>query len=248
MEFFFILISAIILFATYFPFSKADIPIKDIDCTLGASGVELGVMDTGYSTGCGYQNGAVTTNVAFAIYLVNLIAFVGFWIFILFLGVGISAIPIDLINDFRKRPRKIDPAEFRRRRTVLLTHVQRLREEGKHLESMKESLDKRTGWNGWKGRRGFNRQLTKFETQCLIAEKEFVMLEKVSDIKKTEPILYYLKLIAGIVLAIMSFMWILHIFLWVLVIANGRPVHPFFNNMLDGLREGKVEFLSTSVF
>ena len=52
----------------------------------------------------------------------------------------------------------------------------------------------------------------------------------------------------GIIVSILSFVWVLHIFLWVIVEVNGKPVHPFLNNMLDGLVEGYVEFFSTGIF
>lgn len=109
-------------------------------------------------------------------------------------------------------------------------------------------IDKKKGWDGFKKRRFFNRDLTKYEARCLIAEKEFIMLEKISNLSKVEPFLYWLKLAFGIILALLSLVWIIHIFLWVIIKVNGKPVHPFLNNMLDGLVVGHVEFLSTGVF
>lgn len=155
---------------------------------------------------------------------------------------------MDLINDFRNRPRTMSKEEFNRRRNKLLVNVKKLKNDGKVLENVKESVDKKKGFDGWKKRRVFNRDLTKHEARCLIAEREFGFLEKISNISKVEPFLYWGKLFLGIIVAILSVVWILHIFLWVIIQVDDKPVHPFLNNMLDGFVEGYVEFLSTGMF
>lgn len=181
-------------------------------------------------------------------YFIGLMAFIGSWVLIIFLGVGLSAVPIDLIIEFRTRPKQLNQNKFNNRRNQLLKHVKGLRQEGKRLENIKDAADKSKGWKGFKQRRVFQRDLTKFEARCLIAEKEFMILEKVSNISKVEPWLYWLKLFAGCILVVLSFVWFLHIFLWVLIKPRGNQVHPFLNNFLEGLRAGHVEFLSTAVF
>ena len=251
MEFFFIVISCLIVFVTYATLSNADIPLYKHGCDMSISvdNAQLVSLDsTSLSTDCSGSSSEFTVTVSFAVYLIGLIAFIGWFVFLIFVGVGFSAIPIDLINEFRGRPRSMDKGEFNRRRNTLLQHVQKLRKDGKVLENVKESVDKKKGLDGWKKRRFFNRDLTKYEARCLIAEREFVTLEKISNLSKVEPFLYWFKLLAGIVLAILSFFWIIHILLWVLIEVNGKPVHPFFNNFLDGLVSGKVEFMSTGVF
>ena len=251
MEFLFLLLSAFIVFITYPFLSKADVPVSSVDWDMSSSigsGTILAYSTTTTSSGWSMNYTYFTIDIAFAIYFIALLAFVGWWTFVAFVGVGISAIPMDLINDFRQRPIKTDPGEFGRRRARLLQHVQNLRKDGKHLENIKESVDKGKGIKGWRNRRFYNRDLHKFESRCMIAEKEFKTLENISKLSKLEPWLYYLQFILAIVLIIMTLVWIVHIFLWILVKPAGDPVHPFLNNMLEGIRKGKVEFLSTAMF
>ena len=153
-----------------------------------------------------------------------------------------------MINDFRRRPTKTDPGEFGRRKMRLLQHVQKLRKEGKHLENIKESVDKDKGIKGWKNRRFYNHDLHMFESQCMIAEKEFKILEDITKINKIEPWSHYLRFAFSIVLIIMTLIWIIHIFLWILVKPAGDPVNPFLNTMLEKLRKSKIEFFSTAIF
>jgi len=212
------------------------------------SGVLQSYSTTSLSTACIEGLTTFTTKEPFAVYLICLLSFVGWWVFLLFLGVGLSAVPMDLINEFRGRPKKISKDEFSRRRTKLLQHVQALRKTHKQLEAVKETVEKDTGFKGWKNRRTFNRDLNKFEIQCMIAEKEFLALERVTKMSKLEPCLYWLKLLFGLIFIILSVVWIIHTFLWVLMVPGKDPIYPFLNNMLEGIREGHVDFLSTSVF
>mmetsp|Transcript_16957 Transcript_16957/g.16625 ORF Transcript_16957/g.16625 Transcript_16957/m.16625 type:complete len:94 (+) Transcript_16957:268-549(+) len=92
-------------------------------------------------------------------------AFIGSWVLIIFLGVGLSAVPIDLIIEFRTRPKRISENKFNNRRNQLLKHVKGLRQEGKRLEGIKEVADRGKGWKGFKERRVFKRDLTKFEAK-----------------------------------------------------------------------------------
>lgn len=69
-----------------------------------------------------------------------------------------------------------------------------------------------------------------------------------TKISKLEPCLYVLKLIMGIFFIFVTLLWIIHIYLYVLIRINGRPVSPFLNNIFDVMFEGKVDFLGTVFF
>ena len=46
----------------------------------------------------------LTLTVSFPIYLLALMSFIGWFLFVLFAGVGLSALPIDLILEWKNRP------------------------------------------------------------------------------------------------------------------------------------------------
>lgn len=69
-----------------------------------------------------------------AVYIVAILSFFG-WIFVvLFGGVGMSALPIDMINDFRKRPKLRKTAEMKKARDALATAIESLQKEGEELK------------------------------------------------------------------------------------------------------------------
>lgn len=186
--------------------------------------------------------------VSFAIYLVCLVAFVGWWMFVLFAGVGLSAIPIDLAVEWKQRPRPLNKQEFDRRRNYLLAQVSKLREKGKSLEVRKSYVNKQSKLKDWKDKRLLNREIKRYESQCMIAEKEFLVLAKVANYSKTEPLIYWFKGLLAIITFALTILWLLHMFFFQLVYVFGKPFNPFFNDMLEWFIDIKLEFVSTILF
>lgn len=50
--------------------------------------------------------------VSFILYIISMLAFIGMFLFVLFGGIGLSALPIDLINAFRKRPKWLNFEQY----------------------------------------------------------------------------------------------------------------------------------------
>lgn len=247
----FIIIWVLIVFLTYPFMNKSDIPIDSVDWNMSLtvnSGVLLSYSSTSTSDSCSLSSTTFKTEISFAVYMIGLLSFIGWWIFVFFLGVGLVAIPMDLINEFRNRPVRIEQGEFNRRRTKLLQHVTKLRKDGKQLESVKETVEKSKGIKGWKNKKVFNRDLNKHEIQWMIAEREFLLLEKITKISKLEPCLYVLKLLIGIFFILWSIVWLIHIILWVIAKSASDYVHPFLNGLLEGIRQINVDFISATIF
>ena len=88
-----------------------------------------------------------------------------------------------------------------------------------------------------------------FESNCILIEKDFQRLDMTAQYKhKVEPLVYVLKLILGLFCIIISLILVIHIFCYSLLKIDGRPVHPFLNDMLEGLEQSKVSVLATIMF
>ena len=59
---------------------------------------------------------------------------------------------------------------------------------------------------------------------------------------------YVFKLILGIICIVISLILVIHIFCYLLLKVDGRPVNPFLNNMLEYLEQSKVSVLATIFF
>ena len=86
---------------SYFILSKANIPVQQFDCDMNKA---LLVEPSEDFSSCDYGGTSIEMSVSFPVYLVCLIAFVGWVLFIIFAGVGLTAIPLDFICQFRNRP------------------------------------------------------------------------------------------------------------------------------------------------
>ena len=163
-----------------------------------------------------------------------MMTFLGWFLLIFFMGSGLVAIPFDLINSFRFRPRPMKEDEFNRHKNTLAKDVEKLLLKGKELLEDKMKADKASGCRGMRERKNVMTRLNKFEANCILAEKEFEKLDNVSQYKnKVEPLKFAIKLIVGIISALFSLLILLHMFLFLLLKVNGKPIHPFFNNFLE---------------
>lgn len=101
-----LIVTGIILFVSYLILSKANVPVQSMTCDLKKTMVALGSEEV--SLGCTVSKDTIKMTVSFPVYLMCLISFVGWFLFILFAGVGLAALPLDLIMDFRYRPKSLD--------------------------------------------------------------------------------------------------------------------------------------------
>jgi len=72
--------------------------------------------------------------VSFPIYLMSFSAFIGYILFVLFGGVGLTALPIDLFTKFNNRPLKLTSAEATRKKLALRNLNLDLMETGRLLK------------------------------------------------------------------------------------------------------------------
>ena len=129
--------------------------------------------------------------------------------FIIFGGVGLISLPMELIIYYVKRPKQIKDKEFNKRKLMLLNYTLKLREMNKSLENERLHVGQMKGFTGWRKRRAFNRKVRVLEIKSLLAESEFTKLEKEADYyKKVEPMAYTFRLVLGILCALLSLNWL----------------------------------------
>lgn len=83
----------------------------------------------------------------------------------------------------------------------------------------------------------------------LTLERDYEIFKLELNIANTNPVVWVLKLILGILFFIISFVWWLHIIIFVLAPGwSGFPSSPFLNKVLTDLEESGVNFLGTAIF
>jgi len=172
-------------------------------------------------------------SVTFPIYLVAFISFIGWFFFTMFVGVGMIALPMDLINEFRTRPKPLKREEYEAKKQEIGSWAAEIISQG---QALKEILDEEGQSRSQKRRN--RKKFQEFEVQYNIVKVEWKKLEVTQEIKGENGGTYilwgYAKLVTGIVSMILSLTWIIHICVF---IVPSSPVTPFLNTFFITLED-----------
>lgn len=64
-----------------------------------------------YAANNNYKSFLLKMNVSFPVYLMCFLSFIGYWIFTIYGGIGLTALPMDLIREFLNRPKFLSSKE-----------------------------------------------------------------------------------------------------------------------------------------
>ena len=96
-----IILISIILFGSYAGLRYATLPLLAYTCNYKSSNPGLVLKDPTMfisESNCASSETQLSITVSFPIYVIALTSWIGWWLLILFLGAGLSALPVDLIN------------------------------------------------------------------------------------------------------------------------------------------------------
>lgn len=134
-----IIVTIAILIITYVLLSKAEIPITTVNCPIS----NLQKSDTNDEikfTNCIRNETTMTIDVSFPIFVIGLMSFISWFLFVIFGGIGLAALPLDFFYDFCTRPKKISASELKylKEKTARRAkEIEKVLQECKTLESQK---------------------------------------------------------------------------------------------------------------
>lgn len=118
-----IIITVMVLFISWAVFKWVNLPYSELSLNIANKvnrNAPINVPTPGYS------DKQMELEASLAVYIVAILSFFG-WIFlVLFGGAGLFALPIDMINDFRRRPKLRKSAEMKKARDALAAAVESL--------------------------------------------------------------------------------------------------------------------------
>ena len=208
MELFLLVILVILFVATYFYFNKAEIPIKEFIISadhLQSSTAVLSGAASGIST-------SLKLDVSFPIYIIAVFSWFGWWFFVIYAGVGLIALPLDLIMEYRDRPKRMKESEFVSARKELAEKLVELKKtgEGIRVDNAQANQD-HSWWSGGRKRNKVRDNIRKFEIAVLDVSKKFELMKLQADYnRRVHPILYALKLVLGLMFIVVSIIWLIH--------------------------------------
>ncbi|KAJ3189945.1 hypothetical protein HDU85_000232 [Gaertneriomyces sp. JEL0708] len=201
--------------------------------------------DAAPMTLCQYRTGKLHVVVNLLVYIIAIITFVGWILFSVFGGVGLIALPTDLIAQFLGRPKKISSTEYAERKKLIGQHATALIEAGKTLnEDVK--VASRGGVTSRRYRRLKIRE-NEFRKDVVILEYHYRRLEDAYRNQGGNFLKQLILFIVGIIGALISFFWILHMILYLIPVAlHQLPFSPFLNDFFEAVNV--VPFLGTAFY
>jgi LMBR1 domain-containing protein 1 len=225
--------------------SKAEVPVRAIMCSL----VDIQPSNSTNFTmsSCNSNDTSFEIDVSFPIYTIGLLSFISWFLFVIFGGIGLAALPLDFIYDFNTRPVKMSPRELADKKRFLLLETKKVKELGEIAKSLEDKgALKKTIFSSEK--REYNATMRKLRASVCVLDNEYQMIEIQSELNDEWVLKYWFGLLLGIICLILSLSWFIHIILYFIVIPNGQPLHPFLNNLLVFLVENNVGFMATAFF
>jgi len=175
--------------------------------------------------------------VSVSTFFAALMAWLGWFLFSIFGGIGMMAMPLDLLLVFKNRPRHMDAVEFAESQKSLRDRVNELVDIG---ELIKVERDTNPDMGNVGGFRNYmnaeKRKEARNERQALLEFKQAVYLleQDVDDFKACtqdyndyNPLKPYISLFFGICSIVLSLVWLIHI---VVYIFPKNPWTPFLNS------------------
>lgn len=93
------------------------------------------------------RNSSLEIDVSFPIYLIGIMSFISWFLFIIFGGIGLTALPMDLIHTYTTRPKEMSKDNYDALRSSVITRANQMKvlaESLKQMESENPNLQKAT--------------------------------------------------------------------------------------------------------
>lgn len=253
---------SVVLFPSYAFLSYAFIPIYAQTCQATSIGVFIAetapVTDSLWtaalsSRACSVESTTLTTKVNFAVYAITLMTIAGWFMLCFFLPTGMWAYPFDNIGAWITRPMPMNQEQFSNAKAKLTVTIETLSKMGKDVLELKKNHNETSDVRFLKKlfiEKDLAKKQREFEMLCQGAEEEFNRLDSIATYsKKVEPLKFLCYLIWGIFMGILSILFIVHIFCY-LVVFNQFKVssQPFFNNMLAMMEDSVMSFAAIPIF
>ncbi|GBG26649.1 LIMR family protein DDB_G0293610 [Hondaea fermentalgiana] len=183
------------------------------------------------------------------VFLPGFLSFIGWFLFALYVGIGLAALPVDLVYGYIYRPKYMSNKVYADTKVSIQKQTAELIEAGVKLldQAHKEADGEQTvgasvrstfNFRKFKRKREEKTLFNEFKQSVVELEEEYEALKLCHENwKNFNPFIPWCKLIGGILAAILSLLWVLQIILYNLVRSpygpEGVPAEYFLNVMFN---------------
>eukprot|EP00002_Diphylleia_rotans_P018589 TRINITY_DN359_c0_g2_i2.p1 TRINITY_DN359_c0_g2~~TRINITY_DN359_c0_g2_i2.p1 ORF type:complete len:479 (-),score=124.77 TRINITY_DN359_c0_g2_i2:1308-2744(-) len=231
MTFMTLIVAGLVIGLMYAFLGFADLPVEEMQSLLDiptnvtlASRSCFSPTNNTLNLTCMSESTEIELRVSLVIYIIAMLAFLGWFLLVLFGSIGLAALPMDLINYYRNRPKRIELDEYARQKLRIHERAGRLIEIGRAYEQEVRTVTKRSR----KQVKAFNQ----FKKNVYFLEEDYEKLKIAYKERGGNILKYWFSLFVGILGVSTSLLWIIHICVYVL---PSEPADLFLNKMLIDL-------------
>jgi len=201
----------------------AQVPVTRLDANL------LPNVTSIYDCGAGQckrdRNYSVSYQISVVLYIISMINFLGMFLFCVFGGIGLAALPMDLYISWKRRPKLIGLKQYAQLKIELGRNATALLAKGKELQD---------SWKIHGGRPKTTkqkRQYNKFRNNVYLLDEDFRRVEKAYG-GGAGPLIIaiawgWVQLFLSLIGGCLSILWFIHIIVFVVI---QPPASPFLND------------------
>ena len=226
--------------------NKAEIPIVAMNCPL--TGAEDSASEINAHLECTVEEDSkLEITVGFPIFAIGLLSFISYFLFVVYGGIGIFALPLDMIYSFCSRPIKISGPKLESMKKEVVETAADLKELAVQIQQMeKEGVHKKSIFSSEK--RHYNTLLKQLKVGVAVIDDEYQLINIQNMLDRKSVLGYYCNMIFGVIFMIVSLIWVAHFLLYVIITPNGKPVTRGINILLVYLTEHNVSFVAIGIF
>lgn len=160
------------------------------------------------------------------IYITAWVSIVGWFIFIFAGGLGMFALPINCVMfAITTRVRRINMDDYKKCQKILVQYSGDVINQGSEINKVLTE-------NAWIPSAKKMREYKLYKEDAKQLEDDFKKVESAFKVGGTSIFKIIFTVIAGIICGVISIIWVVHIFLWMIWIPS---IYPFLNSLLDAL-------------
>ncbi len=175
--------------------------------------------------------------------------FVGWFIFVVYGGIGLIALPLDMILGYFHRPRPRSAREIAERKVMLRTRAQELMTYVENLKDLQEDQAESGGrgfFSNWSEKRAMKKKENQLKREMIKLEKEHEIFEIEQNLS-ANPVTIFLNLLLGCLFMVFSFMILIQIFFYKIIIIDGKPKSEFLNDLFIWVEFNLARVFSTAL-
>lgn len=183
------------------------------------------------------------------IFIIILLIFLSWVFFVVFAGIGISAVPLDSILEWKNRPKPKTAKQIAEQKIRMRLKTEELLNLIEEIdEKMKTSEMKKVGFfKNWKNERKMNGQHTNLINELAKMKEEFDLFKLEMELK-VSPLISLLWLIFGIISGLFSIILLTQILVGQLIVIKNVPLASFLTLFFEFLDRKMSGFVTIIIF